>query len=96
MNMFMIVYEWSIDDFVIAAIKEIGVTGYTKWTKVLGMGPETGPKMDSHTCPCNNDVLAVVVEDKDSAKVRERVLHLRKEHPRGGVRCFIVPVKEMI
>jgi nitrogen regulatory protein PII len=96
MKMFMIVYEWSIDVYVIAAINEIGITGYTKWTKVLGTGPETGPKMGSHTCPCDNDMLAVVVDDKDAAKVKEMVLHLRKEHPRGGLRCFIVPVEEMI
>lgn len=96
MKMFIIVYSWAIDDDVIAAITKSGLKAYTKWTKVLGCGTETEPKMGSQFWPGENDVLTVVVNNEDAAKVKEVVLNLRKEHPRAGVRCFIVPVEEMI
>jgi nitrogen regulatory protein PII len=96
MKMFLIMYEYAIDDDVIAVIKKTGITGYTKWSKVQGAGPETGPKLNSRFWPGENDVLVVVVDDKDVVKVKEMVLNLRREYPRSGVRCFIVPVEEMI
>ncbi len=38
----------------------------------------------------------MVINNEDSDKVRNAVQTLRKEHPRAGVRSFIVPVEEMI
>ena len=96
MKMFIIMYEYALDADVNAAIKKAGITGYTKWSKVHGAGPETGLKLDSRYWPGENDVLLVVVDDKDVPKVKEMVLHLRKEFPKSGVRGFIVPVEEMI
>jgi nitrogen regulatory protein PII len=96
MKMFIIVYSWAIDDDVIAAVRKSGIKAYTKWTRVLGCGTETEPKMGSQIWPGENDVVTMVIKDEDAFKVKDVVLNLRKEHPRGGVRCFIVPVDEMI
>jgi nitrogen regulatory protein PII len=96
MKMFIIVYSWGIDDEVIAALTKRGLKAYTKWTKVLGCGTETEPKMGTQVWPGENDVITMVINDEDAAKVKEVVLNLRKEHPRSGVRCFIMPVEEMI
>ena len=96
MKMFIIVYSWAIDDEVITAITNSGLKAYTKWTKVLGCGTETDPKMGSQLWPGENDVLTVVINNEDADKVKEVVLNLRNAHPRSGVRCFIVPVEEMI
>ena len=93
-KMFVIVYSSIIDDDVMAALSKKGIKAYTKWTAVHGTGPETGPKLTYSQG--DNDVLTVVVGEEDSSKVRTMTLELRKEHPRGGVRCFIVPVEEMI
>ncbi len=94
MKMFVLVYSSNIDDDVIAAISKGGIKAYTKWTDVHGMGPETGPKL--RYSQGDNHVLTIVVNDADASKVRDVVLNLRKEYPLGGVRCFIVPVEEMI
>lgn len=94
LKMFVIVYASVIDDYVMTAISGGGIRGFTKWTAVHGTGPETGPKLTYSQG--DNDVLTVVVNDEDARKVRELTLKLRKEHPRGGVRCFIIPVEEMI
>ncbi len=96
MKMFMIMYEYAIDAEVFAEIKKTSIVGYTKWSKVQGAGPETGPKLDTRFWPGLNDVLVVVVDEKDAVRVKEMVLHLRSKYPQTGVRCFIVPVEEMI
>jgi len=94
MKMFVLVYSSNIDDDVIAAISRGGIKAYTKWTDVHGTGPETGPKL--RYSQGDNHVLTIVVSSEDAGKVRDVMLKLRKEHPLGGVRCFIVPVEEMI
>ncbi len=96
MKMFMIMYEYAIDAEVFDEIKKIGIAGYTKWSKVQGAGPETGLKLNTRFWPGLNDVLVVVVDEKDAEKVKAMVLHLREKYPKSGVRCFIVPVEEMI
>lgn len=94
MKMFFIVYSWAIDENVLAALAASGVNAYTKWTKVQGCGCESEPKLGAGSG--ENDVLTVVINNEDADKVKAVVLNLRKEHPRAGVRCFIVPVEEMI
>ena len=94
MKMFVLVYSSIIDDDVIAAILKGGIKAYTKWTDVHGTGPETGPKLTYSQG--DNHVLTIVVNEEDTSKVRSVVLALRKENPSGGVRCFVVPVEEMI
>lgn len=92
--MFVIVYASVIDDYVMAAIARGGIRAFTKWTAVHGTGPETGPKMTYSQG--DNNVLTVVVSDEYAPRVKELAVRLRKEHPTGGVRCFILPVEEMI
>ncbi len=94
MKMFVLVYSSNIDDDVIAAISRGGIKAYTKWTDVHGTGPETGPKL--RYSQGDNHVLTIVVSTEDAGKVRDVMLKLRKDYPLGGVRCFIVPVEEMI
>ncbi len=94
MKMCTIVYASAMDDYVMTAVSKSGIEAYTKWTEVHGTGPETGPKLTYSQG--DNDVLTIVVNDKDASRVRNMTLQLRKEHPRGGIRCFIVPVEEMI
>jgi nitrogen regulatory protein PII len=96
MKMFLIVYWQAVDYAVIDALEKIGVTAYTKWCKVLGCGNETEPKLGSGFWHGENNVLTVVTNDKDAAKVRDVVVNLRNERPYGGIRCFIMPVEEMI
>ena len=94
MKMFVIVYSWSCDDYVMEAITRGGIKAYTKWGGVHGKGIETGPKLTFSQG--DNDVLSIVVDDKDAKKLKEIVVNLRKEYPAGGIRCFIMPVEEMI
>ena len=94
MKMFILVYSSLIDDEVIPAISRGGISAYTKWTGVHGTGPETGPKL--RYSQGDNHVLSIVVSDQETAKVKDVMLKLRKENPMSGIRCFVVPVEEMI
>ncbi|MGC1454554.1 MAG: PG0541 family transporter-associated protein [Nitrospirota bacterium] len=94
MKMFVIVYSSSCDDSVMEAITRGGIKAYTKWGRVLGKGTETRPKLTFSQG--DNDVLSIVVDDKDAKKLKEIVVNLRKENPIAGIRCFIMPVEEMI
>jgi len=94
MKMFIIVYSWAIDEDVIEAVTKSGIKAYAKWTNVLGCGTETDPKMGSQPWFGENDVLTVVINTEEPTMVKEAVMNLRKDHPRAGVRCFVVPWKK--
>ncbi len=94
MKMFVIVYSSACDDYVIEAITRGGIKAYTKWREVLGKGTETGPKLTYSQG--DNDVLSIVVDDKDAKMLKEIVVSLRKENPTAGIKCFIMPVEEML
>ncbi|MDA8125857.1 MAG: hypothetical protein M0009_11805 [Deltaproteobacteria bacterium] len=94
MKMFLIIYCEAADEAVIAAIKEIGVHGYTKMVEARGEGTETEPKLGTHCWPGKNNILMMAVPDGEVPRIRERVRLLREEHPRAGVRSFLMPMDE--
>jgi hypothetical protein len=96
MKMFLIIYCEAADEDVIAALKEEGVRGYTKMVEARGEGTETEPKLGTHCWPGKNNVLMMAVADADVAAINERVRRLKEEHPRAGVRSFLLPMEENI
>ncbi len=94
LKMFVIVFSSSCDDYVMKAITKAGIKAYTKWRGVLGTGTETGPKLTYSQG--DNDVLSIVVDGKDAGVLRDTVMNLKKENPKSGIKCFILPVEEMI
>jgi hypothetical protein len=96
MKMFLIIYCEAADEDVIAALKEAGVRGYTKMVEARGEGTETEPKLGTHCWPGKNNVLLMAVPDADVARINERVWLLQEEHPRAGVRSFLLPMEENI
>jgi nitrogen regulatory protein PII len=96
MKMFLIVYCESADEAVIAALKEAGIHGYTKMVEARGEGTETEPKLGTHCWPGKNNILLVVLPDEEIARVAERVHRLKEQHPRAGVRSFLLPMEESV
>ena len=96
MKMLVIVYNDAVDEVMISAFKKAGVLGYTKWKEALGEGTETEPKLGTHCWPGKNNVLAVVVEDEAALKISEIIRKLKSEHPKGGIRTFVLQVEETI
>ncbi|MBU2227009.1 MAG: hypothetical protein KJ936_04990 [Proteobacteria bacterium] len=94
MKMFLIIYCEAADEDVIAALKEVGIRAYTKMVEARGEGTETEPKLGTHCWPGKNNVLMMAVPDEDVSRISERVRLIKEEHPRAGVRSFLLPMEE--
>lgn len=95
-KMFLIVYCDAADKYVIEVFKKAGVSHYTKMEEVHGEGTETEPKLGTHCWPGANNVLFVAVQNEEVPLITELVRQLKKEHPRAGVKGFILPMEESI
>ena len=96
MKMLFIVYSRESDDAIITALKRSGMQGYTKVKDVYGEGGETEPKLGSHIWPGINNALFVVVEDEGVKKGLDLVRQLKKDHPRTGLKAFVLPLEESV
>mgnify|MGYP001769992827 CR=1 FL=1 len=96
MKMVYVVYSQAADADVLAAIKSSGIKGYTKMERACGEGTETEPKLHTHTWPGENCVLFIALDDSEIASVTDLIRRLKQEHPRAGVKGFILPMEEII
>ncbi len=96
MKMVFVVYSYAADYDVVNAYKEAGIKGYTKLEKASGEGIETEPKLHSHIWPGENCVLFLALEDAEVDTVVTLIRKLKQEHPRAGVKGFIMPMEEII
>jgi hypothetical protein len=96
MKMLFVVYSREMDEAIIAAFKRSGLQGYTKMKEICGEGRDTGPKLGSHVWPGKNNALFVAVQDDEAAKGLDLIRQLKKEHPREGLKAFVLPVEECI
>jgi hypothetical protein len=96
MKMVFVVYSQAADDDVVVAIKQSGIKGYTKLEKACGEGIETEPKLRSHTWPGENCVLFLALDDSEIPAITRVIRQLKMEHPRAGVKAFILPLEGVI
>jgi hypothetical protein len=97
MKMVFVVYSTAADYDVVAAFKKAGISGYTKLEKACGEGIETEPKLHTHTWPGENNVLMIAL-DEDSAleAITAQIRRLKGQHPRAGLKAFILPMEEIL
>jgi len=96
MKMFLLVYCSAADQYVIPEFKRAGVSKYTKMEEVHGEGSETEPKLGTHTWPGENNILFIAVPDEEASLITDLIKKLKKEHPRAGVKAFVLPIEECI
>lgn len=96
MKMLFLIYNDAVDDAVIDALKKASVKSYTKWKDAYGEGTETEPKLGTHYWPGKNNVLAIVVEDEAMPVISDVIKRLKQEHPKAGLKTFILQVEELI
>lgn len=97
MKLILLVYNAAIEEEVMESLKEIGVENYTKWDRVLGKGPISGPHFDSDIWPGVNSMLAIAVEDekKDEIMIKVRELKAKESLRKEGIGAFVLPLEEM-
>jgi hypothetical protein len=97
MKMVLVVYSRAADYDIIAAFKEAGIKGYTKLEKAFGEGTETEPKLHTHTWPGENNVLLIALENDSSLpEILGLIRKLKKDHPRTGMKAFVLPMEKAI
>lgn len=96
MKMFLIVYCDAADEDVIDAFKKGGIRAYTKMREVRGVGTDTEPKLGTHCWPGKNNALFIAASDEEVNRIKEAIHEIRREHPRSGVKGFILPMEESV
>jgi hypothetical protein len=92
----MLVYAQAADEFVIAAIKEAEISGYTKLVEARGEGVQTDPKLGTHIWPGKNNVLFFALPDEKVQRIRDDIRRMAMDDPLAGIRCFIMPLDEIL
>ncbi|MFA5353124.1 MAG: PG0541 family transporter-associated protein [Thermodesulfovibrionales bacterium] len=96
MKMVLIAYCEAVDYEIIDALREAGIKGYTKFTEVLGEGTETQPRLGTACWPGRNNFLAIALEDDELAALKTAVAGMKANHPRAGIKAFIMPLEEIL
>jgi hypothetical protein len=96
MKMFLIVYSREADEDILAAFKKSGITGYTKMQEVRGEGKETEPKLGTHIWPGMNNILFLVMDDAEVPPTKGLITRLKQEHPRAGLKGFLIPLEDCL
>jgi len=95
MKLVLIAYNEALDREVEGLLRENGLDGFTKWTKVYGKGGSSGPHLGTHVWPKANNVVFVAAQDDAAAAVMEAVRRLREVSGHEGIKAFAVPLDDI-
>lgn len=93
-----IYFNIAVADEIVDAIAKAGVTAYSMWPRMVGNGPATGPRLDSHVWPGANAGIQAVVEAETAGRVMD-VLQLLRDGDIGrdsGLFAFVTPVERVV
>ena len=93
-----VIFNVSIEEEVLEAVRAAGVTAFTQWPRIVGQGPETGPRMDSHVWPGANTGLLLIVDDDTAVRVMSvlQELHDSPEGRQAGIFAYVTPVEQSL
>jgi nitrogen regulatory protein PII len=95
-EMILVVFNSSIEDEIMEALKKAGMTCYTKLPDVQGVGTYSEPRLDSHVWPGTNTMLLITVEAADRERILQAVREMKEIHRQEGVSAFVLPVIEVL
>lgn len=95
MKLVLLCYNVTVQEEVLQALQECGISSYTLWQEVLGVGSGGGPHLNSPVWPGYNCVMAIVVDAETKTSLLNRVRALRERHRKEGVKAFVLPVEEI-
>ncbi|MBT9437714.1 MAG: transcriptional regulator [Desulfobacterales bacterium] len=96
MKMLFMIYDVDFDDDVMDVLSTCCVTGYTKWSRVLGKGERSEPKMDDSVWPGFNCAIMMAVESDIEQQVFEALQSLHKRMGGKALKVFGWPLERMI
>jgi len=92
------IFNIAIEEDVLETIRRVGVQHFTQWPRIVGQGPVTGPRMDSHVWPGANTALEMIVEDALAKPLMDALQELR-DSPQGrqaGIFAFQTAVERAL
>ena len=95
-QMLMVVFNSSIEDEVMEALKEAGMTCYTKLADVQGVGACSSPRLDCHVWPGTNTMFMICVGSEDTEKMLDAVKRIKEIHREEGVKAFVLPISSSV
>jgi len=95
-EMVMVIFNSSIEEEMVEALKAAGMECFTKIPGVHGSGEESEPRLDSHVWPGTNTMLMICADETSKGPLLDAVRQLEERHRTEGVRAFVIPVSESI
>ena len=97
MKTVFIAYDQALQDYVIDALNDSNVRGYTFFEQAGGRGSRTGdPHLGSHAWPSMNSAILSVMEDEKVQPLLRRLKQLDEDNQLLGLRAFVWNVEESI
>ena len=97
MKTVFIAYDPALQDYVIDALNDSNVRGYTFFEQAGGRGSRTGdPHLGSHAWPSMNSAILSVMEDEKVQPLLRRLKQLDEDNQMLGLRAFVWNVEESI
>lgn len=95
MKMYFMVYDVTFDDEVTDMLEACCVTGYTKWTRVLGKGERSDPKFDDSVWPGFNCSIMMAADDTLAPSVDAALDRLHRRMGQKALKVFTWPITQL-
>ncbi len=88
----------SISEEIVEAFHALGISHYTQMPRIVGNGPVTGPRLDTHVWPGANTGFMVVADDALAAGLMDRLQEMRVSEMgrQSGLYAFLSPVERAL
>lgn len=96
MKLLFITYDVDFDEGVMEMLDSLGVTGFTKWDRVLGKGKNSEPRLDDPVWPGFNCAVAAVISDEEQERILEDLKKFSLRFDGKGFKVFVLPVLTVI
>jgi nitrogen regulatory protein PII len=96
MKMVFVVFNVAIEDCVMESLQTLGISNYTKFPRIQGVGAHSDPHLDSHIWPGFNVGLFITIEDSKVEELLSLVRNLKERFARLGLAAYVLNVEEAI
>lgn len=93
MQALWIIYDIVLDSEVLTLLRKHGITSFTRWPRLTGTGPQSGPRLDDHVWPGANAAILTLQPPDVLSPVMAALQTLRDEvGAQTGLYAFTTPV----
>lgn len=95
MKMLFIAYNIALDEELVLLLRRNGVEFYTKFPRVQGVGPNSGPRLDNHVWPGANCAMLVILPTAKAEEMMTLLQDMRNgEGKNEGIYAFLTSIEK--